>query len=92
MIEITKIDKTDDTSDCEEMLQIRNNCILSKNEFNANKDCDRYLDSNKNNKLFLYSIVFYFNSKLSETKLTEMETDSEFLLAVKNLKTLNLYF
>jgi hypothetical protein len=42
MIEITKIDRTDETPDCEKMLQNRNNWILSKNEFNANENFDKY--------------------------------------------------
>ncbi len=87
MIEITKIDRTDETPDCEKMLQNRNNWILSKNEFNANENFDKYQDSGETNKFFLYSIVPYLNSKL-----IEMETDSELILAVKNLKTFNLYF
>ncbi len=59
---------TVDTIDCEEILRKRKDWALNDNEFNAEEEFEKVLNSNQNKDSFLYSIITFLYNELIEKK------------------------
>jgi hypothetical protein len=69
--------ETDDTIDCEQILQKINDWALNNNEFNA-EEFEKVLNSNQNKDSFLYSIItFLYNELISDKRFINSAADSE---------------
>ncbi len=69
---------TDDTIDCEEILRKSNDWALNENEFDAEEEFEKVLNSNRNKDSFLYSIItFLYNELISDKRFINSAADSE---------------
>ncbi len=64
---------TDDTIDCEEILRKSNDWALNENEFDAEEEFEKVLNSNRNKDSFLYSIITFLFNELIEKKKSIIE-------------------
>jgi hypothetical protein len=68
---------TDDTIDCEDILRKIDGWALNENEFNAEEEFEKVLNSNRNKDSFLYSIItFLFNELIEKKKSINEEKNS----------------
>jgi hypothetical protein len=56
--------RSNDVINCEEILENRKESLLKKNEFNAEEEFERVVNSIRNKESFLYSIVSILNKNL----------------------------
>jgi hypothetical protein len=58
---------SDNNLNCETILRKRNRWLSKKNEFNFEEEFKKVLNSNQNNKSFLYSIIHDLDNPLKNS-------------------------